>query len=203
MLFVFLSSACKPDMILVSMYLFKLNKLCLSLSPFMIRWRERSSFDMIIFNRWPRSPWVILFASRTRRRTFEMSTLWHSNISRHLHLGTPNIRYFQQSQVHYWLAWLPIWFERVICVQRQLRANYDSYKCDTLLLKYLGKSALKEADWDCHWALFKLTKIFTGCEANRLRWHCYSIQKTRFTNAGAPSGLSLTTTVQGVMCFWA
>ena len=32
MLFVFLSIACKPDMILVSMYLFMLNKLCLSLS---------------------------------------------------------------------------------------------------------------------------------------------------------------------------
>ena len=30
MLFVFLSIACKPDMILVSMYLFMLNKLCLS-----------------------------------------------------------------------------------------------------------------------------------------------------------------------------
>ena len=32
MLFVFLSIACKPDMILVSMYLFMLNKICLSLS---------------------------------------------------------------------------------------------------------------------------------------------------------------------------
>ena len=32
MLFLFLSIACKPDMILVSMYLFMLNKLCLSLS---------------------------------------------------------------------------------------------------------------------------------------------------------------------------
>ena len=32
MLFVFLSIACEPDMILVSMYLFMLNKLCLSLS---------------------------------------------------------------------------------------------------------------------------------------------------------------------------
>ena len=48
MLFVFLSIACKPDMILVSMYLFMLNKLCLSLSLIL----KQSEFFSIVETRY-------------------------------------------------------------------------------------------------------------------------------------------------------
>ena len=37
---------------------------------FMIQGRERSSFDVIVGNKCPRSPWVRLLRLRTRHRTF-------------------------------------------------------------------------------------------------------------------------------------
>ena len=49
----------------------------------MIRRRQRSSFDGIIFNGCPRSPWVTLLLSWVGRRTLDV-TLWHSSYSRHL-----------------------------------------------------------------------------------------------------------------------
>ena len=50
-----------------------------------IQRRERFSFDMVVFNRCPRSPWVRMLFSRTRCRTFAMAPC----DSLHLPLRTP------------------------------------------------------------------------------------------------------------------
>ena len=80
------------------------------------------------------------------------STLWHSSNSRHLLLRItktwePNY-ILQWLQARYWLAWSPIWFEKVICTQRWPSTGCDQHKW---YFGYLKKSALprKKAyrDW--------------------------------------------------------
>ena len=57
-------------------------------------------------------------------------------------------QYFQQLQVGYLLAWFPIWFEMVICLQWQLTAECQ-HRCDTLLWCQLEESVLprKRLTW--------------------------------------------------------
>ena len=113
-----------------------------------------SSFDVIVFNGCPRSPWIRLLFSRTGHRTFK----WHivtlqkfstSPSEKDQHLRTE--QYFPHLQTGYWLVWLPLLFEMVICTQRLLRAECDQNKCTTLPLGPLGKWALArkktERDW--------------------------------------------------------
>ena len=83
---------------------------------------------------------------------FLYSTLWHSSNSRHLLLRLtktwePNY-ILQWLQARYWLAWSPLWFEKVICAQRWPSTGCDQHKW---YFGYLKKSALprKKAyrDW--------------------------------------------------------
>ena len=83
-----------------------------------------SSFDVIVFNRCPRSPWVRLLLSSPSEKAHELRTE----------------QYFQLLQAGHWLVWLPFWFEMVICIQRRPTVKWDQCKCTTLPLGQLGKS---------------------------------------------------------------
>ena len=64
-------------------------------------------------------------------------SLWESR--------NPRIKqYFQwlHTTCWFWLTWLLVWFEMVICIQWQLMAKCDQHKCNTLLLWQLGKLPL-------------------------------------------------------------
>ena len=81
-------------------------------------WRMARSF-LSVFNTCPRSPWVRMLLWQTRRMTF----IWHL-VTLEYFLTSPSEKdqdlrteqYFQYLQAVYCLAWLPLWFEMIICV---------------------------------------------------------------------------------------
>ena len=42
------------------------------------------------------------------------------------------------------MAWSPLWFEMVVCIERRLTVACDQHECSELLLGQLGKSALPQ-----------------------------------------------------------
>ena len=86
------------------------------------------------------------------------------------------------------MVWLQLWFDMLICKQRQLTVEYDQHNCDILLWVQLGKSkpvrkrlaGTTQKRWTTikfyqriprGQLLLKLRWISTSCEAKRT--HCF------------------------------
>ena len=113
----------------------------------------QSSCDMIVFNRFPHTPWVRLLVSRTRSRTFQMAhceTPVILDIAHWESPGSDNQTIIWIVTGRLWLAWLRFSLEIVFSFQRQLTAECDDHKFDIPHLELLGNqhSWYKKVDRD-------------------------------------------------------
>ena len=95
-------------------------------------------FNVIAFNRRPRRPSARPLLSRTWHRTFRWHPATISPFEKAQNLTTEKC--LQNLQAGYWLAWLPLWFEMVVCIHWWLTIECDQHK----IIRHTSFGAIEE-----------------------------------------------------------